>query len=168
MKRLGITSRWTPLLLILVVLIVFGGDLFNNLVTATKGDYKGQPFTALGVANPNQNFTGFAGGSYARLEIYNATEHDRTYRWKATLNGRDFGHGSVKVAVGKTEYFRLSLKGTKKYDIVKVSLVGMPQYVQVQVWPHSPVSYVQMYTKTTSTTAFTNITGRGLKSKLQH
>ena len=81
------------MMVILAVLVVFGGTMFNSVVGATGGTYQAQPFTAIGVVDPVKNFYGFSGGANPRVSIYNGTGKSKTYHWRSVLNGvvRDTG-----------------------------------------------------------------------------
>ena len=156
------------MMVILAVLVVFGGTMFNSVVRATGGTYLPKPFTAIGVADPVKNFTGFPGGANPRVSIYNGTTKSKTYHWRSVLKGEVRETGAIRVGVGETRYFRVSLGKTTKFDVVRVELVGMPQFVELQVYPHAPVSYIRIVPTTTSTTDLTNITGDKLKNKLKN
>jgi hypothetical protein len=153
------------MLVILAVLVVFGGTMFNSVVRATGGTYQAKPFTAIGVVDPVMNFTGFAGGTNPRVSIYNGTSRAKTYHWRSVLNGAVRNTGTIRVAVGQTRYFRVSLAYTSRSDVVRVELVGLPQFVELQVYPHVPGAHVQIVPTTTSTTVLTNITGDKWKNK---
>lgn len=167
MKSSFLTRRWTPIVVIMAVLIVVGGPMFNSVMKATGGRYIPEPFTALSVNDPITNFTGFAGGDRPKLTIYNGTYKSRTYHWRAVLKGKVRQTGSVTVPKGQSREFRVSLANTNRKDQVRVELVGMPQFVVLQVWPHPPVSYIRIVPTTTSSTDLTNITGDKLKDKFK-
>lgn len=156
------------MMVILAVLIVFGGTMFNSVVRATGGTYSAKPFTALGVADPVKNFWGFSGGANPRVSIYNGTTKAKTYHWRSVLKGEVRETGAIRVGVGETRYFRVSLGNTNRSDVVRVELVGMRQFVELQVYPHVPVTYIRIVPTTTSTTDLTNITGDKLKNKLKN
>ncbi len=168
MKTSFLTRRWTPMMVILAVMVVFGGTMFNSVVRATGGTYLPKPFTALGVADPIKNFSGFPGGARPRVSLYNGTPKSKNYHWRSVLNGEVRETGSIRVDAGETRYFRVGLGNTTKYDVVRVELVGMPQFVELQVYPHAPVSYIRIVPTTTSTTDLTNITGGKLKDRLKN
>ena len=156
------------MMVILAVLVVFGGTMFNSVVRATGGTYLPKPFTALGVADPVKNFSGFPGGANPRVSIYNGTTKATTYHWRSVLNGEIRDTGAIRVGVGETRFFRVSLGNTARFDVVRVELVGLPQFVELQVYPHVPVTYIRIVPTTTSTTDLTNITGDKLKNKLKN
>jgi len=168
LKSSFFTRRWTPMVVILAVLVVFGGTMFNSVVRATGGTYLPKPFTAIGVADPVKNFTGFSGGANPRVSIYNGTAKPKTYHWRSVLKGEVRETGSIRVDVGATRYFRVSLGSTSKSDVVRVELAGMPQFVELQVYPRSPSSHVQIVPTTTSTTDLPTITGDKLKNNLKN
>ena len=156
------------MMVILAVLVVFGGTMFNSVVRATGGTYLPKPFTAIGVADPVQNFYGFSGGANPRVSIYNGTTKSKIYHWRSVLKGEVRETGALRVGVGETRYFRVGLGNTTKSDVVRVELVGMPQFVELQVYPHAPVSYVPIVPKTTPTTNLNTPTGDESKNKLKN
>jgi hypothetical protein len=156
------------MMVILAVLVVFGGTMFNSVVRATGGTYLPKPFTAIGVADPVKNFTGFSGSANPRVSIYNGTTKSKIYHWRSVLKGEVRETGDIRVGVGETRFFRVSLGGTSKSDVVRVELVGLPQFVELQVYPHAPVSYIPIVPTTTSTTDLTTSTGDESKNKLKN